>query len=105
MGVSRSNETLNKLAWSRAVDSRSKLGVLVVVAITATIDEGGGAGGGEGGGGEGGGEGGGGEGGGGGGYGGGAGGGAGSTQILSQQSSQPYPIQPWQRPVGNTWQQ
>ena len=43
--------------------------------------------------------------GGGGGYGGGAGGGAVSTQILSQQSSQPYPIQPWQRPVGNTWQQ
>jgi len=36
--------------------------------------------------------------------GGGAGGGAVSTQILSQQSSQPYPIQPWQRPVGNTWQ-
>ena len=44
------------------------------------------------------------EGGGGGGVGGGAGGGAVSTQILSQQSSQPYPIQPWQRPVGNTWQ-
>ena len=65
---------------------------------------GGGEGGGEGGGGEGGGEGGGGEGGGGGGVGGGAGGGAVSTQILSQQSSQPYPIQPWQRPVGNTWQ-